>query len=580
MERRHFLFAALLGVLLASHGHDAFARCDQPAGTRKVFVRDFRAVGDGRTDDGPAIRAAIKQAIDSGGPVTVEFEPNRKYRVASFEQTFAFRIAKVRNFTIRGNGAELVILPPNKVMSLSESSGFSACDLAVDYSPLPFTQGRVVSVDSRENTMDVAIASGFDVPEPYGDRSGNGSQPNAAPKFGIPYAQPGSFDRRFHIRSITPTEGRTVRVEVPRQERLEQLGRRGSNVLLPTTGLGQVGNFAFQVTNNDGVEFNRVKVYAYPEFAFLVADNVGPVTFNRVEVRPRPGTERVMTGWRDVFHVKDNRAPLNWEGCHAEGAFDDTFNLSAMYQHVLQDLGRGQWRIADLSRDGPPRIEVGDRMQAIDLIPERRLLGVSKVTAVSKAPAGGVVVQLSPPLPLTPHEGNCSKENLRCGSRLVNLDAANQDSVIRNCTISGSMRLRSKVLMEGSTFSGVLQIANSPLKEGPVPSGIVLRGNSLDGVIRIGSDVNAGENWEQGERWIRDVILAGNNISARIKAEGAAFQLVDNNFLWPQSRKLEANNAGPVVLRNNKLNGRASGRAIGGELAGRRNMSPADVDDR
>ena len=47
--------------------------------------------------------------------------------------------------------------------------------------------------------------------------------------------------------------------------------------------------------------------------------NEGTVTLRRVQVRPRPGSARITSSWRDGLHVKGNRAALLFEDCVLEG---------------------------------------------------------------------------------------------------------------------------------------------------------------------------------------------------------------------------------------------------------------------
>src|SRR5262249_37422226 len=132
-----------------------------------------------------------------------------------------------------------------------------------------------------------------------------------------------------------------------------------------------------------------------------------------------------------------------------------------------------------------PVYKVGDRVQAINITPERRILGDSRIASVAQK-GRETTVTISPALPLMPHATSCKVNEVLCGSRVVNLDAANEGSRIRNCTIHGSMVLRSKVTVEGLTLNGFLQIGSDPTLVGPLPDGIVIQNSNLNGNIYIG----------------------------------------------------------------------------------------------
>src|SRR6185437_13702957 len=105
-------------------------------GARRVHVHDFHAAGDGKTDDGPAIRAALESALSGQKPASVEFDQGKTYRISSFDHTYAVQLLNAHQVTLRGNGAELLLLPPNKVMHVENSSDIGVCGLSIDYSPL------------------------------------------------------------------------------------------------------------------------------------------------------------------------------------------------------------------------------------------------------------------------------------------------------------------------------------------------------------------------------------------------------------------------------------------------------------
>jgi hypothetical protein len=254
-----------------------------------------------------------------------------------------------------------------------------------------------------------------------------------------------------------------------------------------------------------------------------------------------------MAGWRDVFHVKDNRTPIQWDGCYIEGAFDDAFNLSAMYQLVAEKPEPKKWTLRDLGKDGAPIYKSGDRLQVIDISPERKLLGETTITSVSQNGADSIIT-VADALPVKAGQETCNEDKQACGSRVVNLDAANQGSLIRNCTIYGSVRLRSKTTLAQSKLDGVLQIASTPAKEGPSPRDVVIKDSELSGNIRIGSDVNTKQNWSSGERWAQNIVFQNNKIESVFRAEGASFSLFGNEIVWPEERKFELKNCGQIYV--------------------------------
>ncbi|HVT30410.1 MAG TPA: hypothetical protein VHE81_20535, partial [Lacipirellulaceae bacterium] len=286
---------------------------------------------------------------------------------------------------------------------------------------------------------------------------------------------------------------------------------------------------------------------------------LGPVSFSDVEQRRRPGTGRVMTGWRDTFHIKNNRAPVTWDGCYSEGIFDDSFNISAIFQLVTEKLDDKRWRLRDLSAtDSAPPMKAGDRLEAIALSPERKLLGKTRIQTVEQS-GKDTVLTISPPLPLKAFADDCKGETDLCASRVMDLDAANEGSTIKRCTVHGSIRLRSKVTVEDLKLEGGLQITADPIRVGPLPEGIVIKNSDLSGNIRVGPDNTERwryvARWDSGERWARDIMFRNNRIMSIFRAEGATLSLNGDDIVWPLRRRFLLDNSGPVRVRNLTANG-------------------------
>ena len=83
-----------------------------------LHVRDFGVVGDGQSDDGPAIRKALAAAGRFGHPVVVRFEP-KTYRIGPrYDCWCALVLERVKDIALDGQGCTLLLHPDNRALLL------------------------------------------------------------------------------------------------------------------------------------------------------------------------------------------------------------------------------------------------------------------------------------------------------------------------------------------------------------------------------------------------------------------------------------------------------------------------------
>lgn len=83
----------------------------QTSGAAVIHLEDFGAAGDGKADDGPAVRKAIDAAI-KGGPGTKLVFEKKTYRLGPGRGgNGQIRLIGVDGLTIDGNGTSLLLHP-------------------------------------------------------------------------------------------------------------------------------------------------------------------------------------------------------------------------------------------------------------------------------------------------------------------------------------------------------------------------------------------------------------------------------------------------------------------------------------
>jgi thiol-disulfide isomerase/thioredoxin len=359
-------FLALLAAILVT---------PSPAGaeSRVLDAADFGTVGDGIHDDGPAVLKMIDAAKQSGQPATLRFARGKNYHLKTGRERYAFPVEGVSNLTIDGGGSLFTVDSGIRFMRAVGSKHLVVSDLQVDYSPLPFADGVIVAKDAAAGSIDVMVDESFALPPGGGPTKQDGEQaffavlwhPGAYSEAGDPY-----FTRHhFFLREIAGAgPDRIVRL-ISSDEKIANLIHsirlNEWQCSIPVRGIahcfGPGPNILIEKCTD--VAFTRVDVWSAPWFAFTVIDNDGSLVFKNVNIRPKPGTRRMTSSWRDGFHIKNNTASLLWDGCTLQGMNDDAFNISCHTSRIRKILTPTRIEISQNYPLGIARMRAGDTLR-------------------------------------------------------------------------------------------------------------------------------------------------------------------------------------------------------------------------
>jgi len=443
-------------------------------GPAVIRVSRFGAEPDGRTDCGEAVARAVAAAAARPGPVRIIFDRPGVYRILHAPNDVLISLKQRAGVTVDGGGNLLLLHPRLDVFEIVDSSDITIRNFCVDCDPLPFCETCVVGMDPDAHTLDVRPLDGFPAPpaDPTPVRNPH------FPFFGMLWKAvgPGEWLEKGHvfIDAVTAVPnagaaGSVVRVLAARRSwpQLERVAPGKDRFTLPVRGLAHAGRARFRITGSKNVAVENVDVWASPYFCFYIQGNEGRVVFRRVNIMPKPGTQRLTSAWRDGFHVKDNRAELLWEECRLQGLQDDAFNISSMTWRVEKVLAPERIIIRQVfphPQKWPKSWRPGDPILAYS-VPKGRVLGRARLRRAEEADSGPNVQELvlDAPIPGIDHETVVWNEAL-----------CNPHNTIRNCTIIGTARLRCPLTIEGSRFRGLLWFYGDTI-EGPLPRHIRIR---------------------------------------------------------------------------------------------------------
>lgn len=318
-----------------------------------VAVADHGAKGDGKTDDGPSLRAAISQAVEMSRaePETthvVAFERGKTYYVGPWDQRWeTLPIINARDLVINGNGAELNVHRNNMAFGILNSERVTIRNFTIDYRPLPFTQGEVIEVDRNEGTFLWQVEEGY--PAPVGTNFDHACFIEPAPSRRythdwmyiedvIPIA---NGTRVFRI---VPRDGRwrdVVKDNVAAKQRCwfhvremskEQYNARFVNDAQRRSVSSPAASIQLRGSHNCVIE--NIDHFSSPRMT-LRTDGSNDLLIRNVRVIRRPGTTRLCAGNSDGFHGRSIRGPVI-ENCEFEALGDDSLGLGVMAHRVME----------------------------------------------------------------------------------------------------------------------------------------------------------------------------------------------------------------------------------------------------
>lgn len=558
---------ALLSLLLLACTPEA-AEQGASAEARVFRVADFGAVGDGQTDDGPALRKAVAAAVASGPGATVLFE-KKKYRLGRTEGPAQIVLDGVSGITLDGQGAEIINNPYDGFTKIVDSSEVTMRGFFFDCDPLGFTQGDIVRTDPATGEIWVQIHEGF--VDPLEISEALNKRVWSRPGFTIDAHErklkPGPID---FIQSIQ-AEAATLRIKLEADSFSHIVpGDRFVIGLHP----GSHGATIYVVRSADILLEDYTIYSAKYGMHHTFSDNHGRVHVRRGNITFRPGTDRLITSIKDGFHCKHNAIGPIIEDSLLEGMMDDAINISVTPYFVKENLGENRYLVAELWFS--PR--EGDRLMAYTPNPG---IVSDELTVLSVEPQpqrGGRgywnIITLDQPIPgLGLHQSGDlfpgGREKLKF-TGLYNLDACGKDYIVRNNRFLPQRRhalLARGVggLFEGNLVDGIggngVNLGNEigSFYEGPFPGDTIIRNNTFKDVEWYPIRVYASG---QGA-WARGITIENNRFSGwadsairlgNIDGGSVTGNVIESRRLAPKaSEAIIVEKSRDVVIENNRI---------------------------
>lgn len=499
---------------------------DQPV-ANDYYVSDYGAMGDGVTDDLDAIQEAVKDFAADPLPATLHFE-DKVYRCLGGGKLLEFTGAKDK--TILGNGAEMLIEPRILGVQILDSDNILIKDIKFDYDPLTWTQGTIKNIDETNKKFSLEIDTGYPIPT---DNYRDVGRPHP---WGMIWEASGYNIKNslVWIDASTKLTNNTVELTLKSNSHsaLDDM-QLNDRFTIDVYGVGGTLN---NIRGSKNITCENLTFYSARSLMFGIIENEGEIRMNGVQIRRRPGTDRLISGYRDGFHCKKNKQGPIIENCYIDGICDDAINLSGSYYYVTGKSSSTQFQMDDASS-----FSVGDTLLFVDM-----KNGIDLGKTIVAATSGNDVTTVSAIEGVV--AGAVLEENT---TFVMNLNKSNSGYIIRNNTFGGQRRYAMLIrspngLIEnniGTNLDGGIILTNEvgTFNEGPFPRNIMIRNNSFTEIRRWPLYLNSSSFKDFPEPLLQDITFINNTFGNDGVGIAPIFRDVDN-----------------VVLKGNKFYGDAA----------------------
>lgn len=284
--------------------------------------------------------------------------PAGRYRVTPKGKTHLL-FENVNDITIIADGVELICTETVQAINIINCKNLKISGLSVDYDPLPFTQGRIISTSEDKTELTVAILDG------YGTNLRND-------KLEIYDPESGELVTRtyYSVKHESDEKNRQVVFKKKPQAGLEYSFEEVGDIVVFDSYNTRFVPHGIIMEGCTGLTLENVSLYAGPTFAFFEKDCNGSKYIGcKVDRRPpesdlvKRAVRRMRSNNADGFHSKSAQLGPSYRDCIARYNGDDGFAISGLYHVITETNGNLLTVVGKVGRK--PDIAVNDLVELV-----------------------------------------------------------------------------------------------------------------------------------------------------------------------------------------------------------------------
>lgn len=412
--KKSYILAA--GLCIAGLGQSCQTR---PVGvlaegdTVVYHVRDYGLKGDGQTDCLAALNQLLAQVAASNRPTKVLFEPGHTYRIHGLGTDTLQRplLSRAHGVDIDGQGCTLSIHPAARAWAVYRSQNVVIRNFCIDFSPMPYTQGRVTKALPEEYYLEFEVDPGYPLPI-----EGDTTYYQGGKMVDCIFAQ--GHTRKFYqghswvkrVEKLAPGNY-GVHYALNAQEQLRvgdffcmKIEHPSAPVPLnaDTTQRRAWGEWVFtnfatiEASQTDSLVLEHITTHASPMMTYMLR-GCSRHTLRHCTIAGKGG--RIVAGNSDGMHLKGNEHAPRIEHCRIERTMDDAIHMKISGDVVQQVLAPNRLRIchADIASDNT---HLAQGLEVMVYCPnDKRQLAMCRIEHYEPINYREGIVTLSQPVP-------------------------------------------------------------------------------------------------------------------------------------------------------------------------------------